>query len=138
MSNGLDVTLRKDPNEWSPESGDRYLDIAFGDSEWGSFFFDTLMTAEAKYVDREPIDDFVVRQETTFQDSLPDFPLLGRIHAFYQDAYFNADEIPSLLAELKRTESLPGDGHAKAFISGMVDGCEAAISDRTGIWLSSS
>ena len=35
-----DVALMKDPyGKWSPETGDRHLEIAFHDLEWRSFFF---------------------------------------------------------------------------------------------------
>lgn len=140
MSNGLDVALVKDarPGVWSPEIDDGYLDIGFSESEWGSFFFDTLKAATTAYREREPIEEFDARREAAFRDSLPEYPLLSRIDQFYQDAFFTIDEIPSLRDELKRAENLPSDDDARAFLSGMLEACEAAISHEKGIFLASS
>lgn len=106
MSNGLDVALMKDPfGEWSPEHGDRHTDIEFSDPEWGSFFFNTLGAKHTDYIEGEHREIYDSPRQTTFQDSLKEYPLLSRIDEFYQDASFASDEIHLLESELKRAES---------------------------------
>lgn len=140
MSNGLDVALMKDPfGEWSPEDGDRHTDIAFGDPEWYSFFFKTL---GAKRLQREygiSYDDaFDVRDDLVFQESLQEYPLLARIKEFYRDASFAPHEVPALHQELKRAEKLTIDDEGRAFLDGMSEACDLALSSHMGISLLSS
>src|SRR5688572_3770045 len=139
MSNGLDVALMKDPSgEWFPEHGDRHVDIAFSFQEWESFFFNTLGANSTDYIEGEPYEIYESRYQTTFQDSLKEYPLLSRNHEFYQDAFFASDEIHLLEFELKRAETLSMDAHARAFLSGMLSACEMARSEKMGIRLLSS
>ena len=139
MSNGLDVALMKDPHgEWAPENGDRHTDIAFGDHEWGSFFFDALGAKNAEYVEREKYESFVARRKSAFLSSLRDYPLLARIDEFYQDACFAVDEIQELEAELNRVRDLPMDELARNFLNGMLEGCSLAKAEGLGIRLLSS
>ena len=140
MSNGLDVALMKDPFvEWSAENGDRHTNISFGHDEWWSFFFVTL---NPKSLDREIgvryDDDFYLRDQQLFKQSLEDYPLLARIEEFYRDAAFAPAEITSLRDELIRTEQLTLDANARSFLNGMLNACELASSERMGIRLLSS
>jgi hypothetical protein len=139
MSNGLDLALMKDPRgEWSPAEGDRHTDIEFEDFEWGSFFFKTLGVAETPYIKGESFQSFEARRIESFCSSLKDYPLLARIHEFYKDAHFAAEEVPTLEAELNRVRELPMDNRAQNFLNGMLKGCELAKAERLGIRLLSS
>src|SRR5688572_2442650 len=139
MSNGLDVALMKDPyGEWSPEDGDHHLEIPFSDPQWGSFFLDTLKAELRSNIECEPYEESEKRRIALFQQSLKEYPLLSRIHHFYQDACFAANEIVSLENELKRVEKLSLDNDAKAFLDGMLLACNTARSENMGIRLLSS
>ncbi|MBL8182429.1 MAG: hypothetical protein JNL64_12555 [Blastocatellia bacterium] len=138
MSNGLNVALRKNPAEWSPKNGDRYLDIAFADDEWGSFFYKTLCAANPEQLDGELREDFWKRREIEFHNSLSEYLLLRRINEFYQDAFFSVDEMDQLIEELYRAAKLQSDGNSDAFLSGMLEACKEAKASNTGIWLASS
>ena len=139
MSNGLDVALMKDPfGEWQPKLGDHHTDIAFSDPEWGSFFFDTLKATLVSYIEDEGYESYQSRYQTAFKESLKDFPLLARISEFYQDAAFTPDEIDALQVELNRAATLPMTDDAKAFLNGMILGCEMARDEEIGIRLLSS
>ena len=139
MSNGLDVALMNDPYaEWSPEAGDRHTDIAFSDPEWGSFFFDTLGVPEPTYIESEDYESRVAREVAAFSEALNVFPLLARVHHFYDDAHFAKDEIRPLREELQRAGELRMDDLARAFWKGMLEACDAAESANLGISLLSS
>ena len=131
MSNGLDLALMKDPfGEWRPEVGDHHTDIAFSDPEWGSFFFDTLNATLVNYIEDEGT--------SAFKESLRDFPLLARISEFYCDASFAEGEIDQLEEELNRAAKLTLSDDAKAFLDGMLLGCQMARDEHMGIRLLSS
>ena len=139
MSNGLDLALMKDPfGEWRPAVGDHHTDIAFGDSEWGSFFFDTLKATLVTYIEGEDIEVYDERYQTAFRESLKDFPLLARISEFYQDASFAPDEIDQLKEELDRASKCASSDDGKAFLDGMLLGCQMARDKTLGIRLLSS
>ena len=139
MSNGLDVALMKDPlGEWRPEGGDRHTDIAFSNSEWGSFFFDTLKARLVSYIEDEGYENYDARYQSAFKESLKDFPLLARISEFYQDAAFAPDEIDQLEKELNRAAKLQMTDDAKAFPDGMLLGGRMAREEKMGIRLFSS
>jgi hypothetical protein len=77
------------------------------------------------------------RHENLLRNRAP-HPLLARIHEFYQDAHFDAEEVPTLEAELNRVRELPMDDRAQNFLNGMLKGCELAKTERLGIRLLSS
>ncbi len=139
MSNGLDIALMKDPfGEWQPELGDHHTDIAFGDAEWGSFFFDTLKVTLVAYIEDEGNEKYTARYESAFKESLKDFPLLARTSEFYRDASFAPHEIDQLEEELNRVTKLPLTDEGKAFLDGMLLGCRMARDEEMGIMLLSS
>ena len=140
MSNGLDVALMKDPfGEWSSADGGCHTDIAFGDPEWYSFFFNTLGAVRLKReFGLQYGDEFNTRDDLVFQESLKQYPLLARIDGFYQDACFAAEEIPALRDELNSSENLTLDSEACTFLDGMLAACELAVSAKKGIILLSS
>lgn len=139
MSNGLDIALMKDPfGEWRTEAGDHHTEIAFSDPEWGSFFFDTLKATLVTYIEDEGNQRYEERYQSAFKESLRNFPLLARISEFYRDAAFAADEIDQLEEELNHAGKLALSDDAKAFLDGMLLGCQMARDKKLGIRLLSS
>ena len=81
----------------------RYLELDFHLSDWEAFYVKSLKVPEdEEYQFNENIDSFDERNKRRFQNSIRDFPMLGRIFSMYEDYLFTTQEILSLRYECER------------------------------------
>ena len=134
---GLDVALIKAPSgAFLKENGDRYLGISFSNVEWENFFYDALGAPEpGPYIEGEGILAFDKRRRSSFHESLTRFPMLSRIHDYYEDVFYRPDEIPRLFEECLGVEGKTTNSEAKSFLDGMVYACKEAMQNNTGLFL---
>ena len=82
---------------------DVYVGFDFHWNDWEALFRTALNAAERdEYVQGEDIDEFHERNRRKFKDSIPDYPLLGRMFDMYEDAAFEATELECLRSECLR------------------------------------
>jgi hypothetical protein len=130
--------LRKNQSEYRSENGDRPLNLYFSNSGWGSFFYDELGATEPDpYIDGEDILAFDERRRRSFHQSLKNFPMLSRIHDYYEDVFYRPDEIHQLLEECSSLEVKITDPEAQSFLNGMIYACKEAERNKTGLFLAS-
>lgn len=84
------LVLRLHPSGPWNDSTDRTLPVFFDGAEWSALFRDAI-----RIKDREPLvpgedfDKWIERQRVRFQESIPEYPMLGRIWDTYIDVSYH-------------------------------------------------
>ena len=77
----LDVYIVTDAQSWhgGTQAGDRYI-TKFTGSDWDAVFRDVFNCPEPEpYIDGENMENYLRREQIRFQQSVPEYPMLGRI-----------------------------------------------------------
>src|SRR5687767_10140712 len=111
---GLGFVLKRKLEGWD-EQTDRHPHIPdLGHDQWGALFFDALECPEADpYIHGEDITEHTERFRRKFQKHLSGFPKLGRMWDFYNDAWYEPEEIVQLREECLRAQGKTSNSCAR-------------------------
>ena len=115
---------------------DFYVGFDFHWVDWEALFWGALNAAERdEYVQGEDIIEFHERNRRKFEESIPEYPLLGRIFDMYEDAVYEAEEVNQLREEcLKAREGTEHAGAIKA-ANKLILACDKASERGLGLRL---
>lgn len=131
-----ELVLRLHPSGAWNKSTDRALTIFFDGSEWSALFRYTLHAKDRDpFVHTEAIDKWRERQRVRFQESIPNYPMLGRIWDTYIDVAYQPEEIPKLYNECLRVKSSTSNAMAIRGLEKLMAGCEQASKIGAGLVL---
>ena len=92
---------------------DFYVGFDFHWGDWEALFWGALNAAGRDgYIQGEDINEFHERNRRKFQESISEYPLLGRIFDRYEDVVYEAEEVNQLRDECLRARE--GTNHAGA------------------------
>jgi hypothetical protein len=126
---------RRPTGDWDP-STDRRLPMFFGGPEWSALFRHVLHAHEREPFDSsESIDKWSERQRVLFKESLPKYPMLGRIWDTYIDVQYQPDEVLQLRDECLQVRSNTSNPVAIRGLEKLNAACEEALRIGSGLLL---
>ena len=128
---GLDFMLKRDENEWNPET-DRHLEGNLSLTSWESLFFKVLGCPDSERIAGESREEFRRRWTHQFREAIPKYPLLGRISYFFHDVWYELEEVANLRAECVEVKSETVDADALEGLKGLITACDEAEKYRLG------
>ncbi len=131
---GLDFMLMRDENNWNAET-DKHTDGALSYTGWESLFFKVLGCPDSEYIEGESRDEFHERWRRNFQAAIPEYPMLAKITDFYQDVWYDLEEIAQLRDECIQVRSKTNDEDALEGLNGLIAACDAAEKHKLGLFL---
>jgi hypothetical protein len=139
VAGDLDIHIMFDPmGEYDESKGDRYLQLKLEGQEWIAIFFDVLGCSDIEYPINGKGSEFYIEQlKNTFQQTLTDYPMLGRIYDTYQDTMFKLTEVDQLLNECKKVYGSTNNQTALNGVRKLIVACNEAIKNRMGLFLAS-
>ena len=134
---GQELILRRYPSgEWN-ESTDRALGVYIGGQEWTALFREVLGCPEGPSLASDSVEKREEKRRLQFQESIPDYPMLGRIWDIYIDVSYQPEEIFRLRDECLRVKESTSNPMAIRGLEKLIAGCDAALKIGTGLLLTS-
>jgi hypothetical protein len=135
----MDIAFLKDkPEVLHPD--DRFSGLRLGDNDWGELFVDALGVPDEPraVVPGEPYFISAERVQKKFLETLTNlgFPLLGRFHDIFGDAYYTPEEVPGLLDECDTIKARFPPAEVPSAINKLLYACYEASKHGLGIQLS--
>jgi hypothetical protein len=131
-----ELVLRLHPSGAWNKSTDRALAIFFDGAEWSALFRDALHAKDRDpFVHGEAIDKWRERQRVRFQESIPDYPMLGRIWDTYIDVSYQPEEISHLRDECLRVKASTSNPVALRGLDKVIAACDEALKGGLGLSL---
>src|SRR5918997_755032 len=84
----LHLYFVRDPERWQGEERDDayYIELDFHGSDWEALFIDVLhFPGWDKYVEGDDVNELHERNRKKFEQTIPEYPMLGRIFDMYED-----------------------------------------------------
>jgi hypothetical protein len=132
------LLLRLQPSGRWNESTDRRLPLFFDGTEWTGLFHDALRVQVGEpFEPGEELDEFNFRKKTKFQESLPSYPMLGRIWDTYIDVNYEPQEIYRLRDECLLVKASTSQPVALRGLEKLIAACDEAIELGLGLQMSS-
>ena len=136
----LDTYLVHNPDGWDGRirEGERAPREQLTYDEWQAIFFITLMgycPMYEYYVEGQDWDEQNERYRITFQQAIPDYPLLGRMWDQYTDATYQPEEVSRLHAECLKVQSLANNLDASTGLDKLARFCKEAEEKGLGLFL---
>ena len=133
---GLGFVFTRKLEGWD-ESTDRHPDIPdLGADNWSALFFDVLGCPESDSpVSGEDMTEYWERTRLKFQRAIPDYPMLGRIWDFYNDAWYAPEEVGQLQSECLKVQANTSNQTALEGLGLLLRACDEASADKLGIFL---
>ena len=129
------IVKRQPTGEWT-EITDRRLPLFFEGPEWSSLFHDVLRAKDRDPLSpSEDLDKWSQRQRARFQESIPDYPMLGRIWDTYIDVHYQPEEVRRLRDECLRVKSSTSNPTALSGLDKLIAASDEALKDRLGLSL---
>jgi hypothetical protein len=129
------IVKRQPTGDWN-EITDRRLPLFFEGPEWSALFHDVLHANDRDpLVPGEAIDKWSERQRTRFQNSILEYPMLGRIWDTYIDVHYQPGEVSQLRDECLRVKSSTSNSIAISGLDKLIAACDDALKDRLGLSL---
>jgi hypothetical protein len=123
----LHTFVIRDPGNWNADAGDHHLPVCLNEDDWTAIFFTGLHSAEREpYVQGEDISDWMNRNRLLFAQSIPEYPMLGRIFDMYEDYTFSPDEVVRLRDECVRARALSSEAAADVALRKIIYCCDVA------------
>ncbi len=127
----LDILVVKDFDDWSETSENRNPKVCFNQNDWEAVFIDTFHCPSVQpYIEGENIFEHTERNRKLFQQSIPDYPMLGRIFDMYEDYIFNFEEVGKLRQECLKAMPLASSSAANLALRKLIYVCDEAIKDK--------
>jgi hypothetical protein len=131
-----ELVLRLQPSGAWNESTDRALAIFLDGAEWSALFRDALRTKDREpLVAGEDLDKWRERQRVLFQESIAEYPMLGRIWDTYIDVNYQPEEISQLRDECLRVKANTSNPVALRGLDKLVAACDEALKGTLGLSL---
>lgn len=131
---GLDLMLRRDPNEWDGKT-DRHTDLMLYGRGWEVLFFEVLGCPNTEFLEGDDYDTWYEYWEEKFREAIPEYPLLGRISDYYQDVWYAPDELTQLRNECQSVLIKTHDKDAIEALETLLAGCNKAQQSNLGLFL---
>ena len=113
---------------------DFYVGFDFHRHDWEALFWTALNAARLdEYVQGEDIIQYHERNRQKFEDSIPDYPFLGRIFDMYEDAVYEASEVEPLRNECVKAQGASNDERSIRALSKVMLACDKAIERNLGL-----
>lgn len=129
------VLKHRPTGDWD-EATDRRLLLFFEGAEWSALFRDALHAKDRDpFVHGEAIDKWRERQRVRFQESIPDYPMLGRIWDTYIDVSYQPEEITHLRDECLRVKASTSNPVALRGLDKLIAACDGALKGGLGLSL---
>lgn len=142
IAGGLSVYMMRDPSFPRFSQGlvgnDRYLDTRLEGDEWEALFLDVLRcpdVGEVPYLPNESSAEWQERYGFKFQQTIPAYPLLGRIHDLFIYVIYKPEEVGQLRDECLRVQSTTSNEKALATLKKLVRSCDEASKIGSGLLL---
>lgn len=137
----LHIYVVRNPDAWHYQTNrvDHYVNDLEGD-EWIRLFRDTLrcpMEIAESLVSVEESTNPRERYRVAFQNSIPQYPLLGRMWDTYADAIYDHSEIKQLRDECSAVRAGTSDVFAGQGLEKLIDACDEALESGCGLYLAS-
>jgi hypothetical protein len=133
---GQELVLRRHPSGAWNESTDRALGIYLGGHEWSALFRQVLSCPEGPpFKPGDILDEWKTKHQAEFQESIPDYPMLGRIWDTYIDVVYQPEEIKQLREECLRVQASTLNENALAGLAKLVQACDEASKLGSGLLL---
>ena len=134
----LSIFAVRDPKSFFEglKEPDHYLDIDLNGDEWAALFYDVLKCPKATVEPFSPGDDaeqWRKRYRLKFQESMPNYPLLGRIWDIYEYGSYRPNEIAQLREECLRIQNNTSNEKALAALTKLVTACDEASKNSSGL-----
>jgi hypothetical protein len=123
----LSIAVVRDPARWDEAAGDRHTGVCFNYEDWEFIFCDVLHCPEGEpYMQGEDVNDHWERNRRLFQQSIPEYPMLGRIFDMYEDYVFTPEEVGRLREECLRVKSIASNPSAELGLRKLIYVCDEA------------
>jgi hypothetical protein len=139
---GLAVCVMRDPSFERFSQGlsgaDRFLDLRLEGDEWGALFLDVLKcpdTGDVPQLGNETSEEWQERYSLKFQQTIPAYPMLGRIHDLFIYVIYKPEEIKQLRDECLRVQSTTSNEKALAMLKKLVRSCDESSKIGFGLLL---
>ncbi len=127
----LDILAVKDFNDWSETSENRNLKVCFNQNDWEAVFVGTRQCPKWQpYIEGENVFEHKERNRKLFQQSIPDYLMLGRIFDMYEDYIFNPEEVGKLRQECLKATPLASNSAASLALRKLIYVCDEALKDK--------
>ena len=131
----LDFALKREAEGWD-ESTDRHLHRGILEPEWVALFFKVLGCPPAEpYVNGEDTNEFRKRFRQRFREAIPEYPMLARITDYYDDVWYQAEEVVRLRGECERVRCATEEKDALKALMELLAACQEAQSQNLGLLL---
>ena len=132
---GLDFVLMRNAGTWN-ESTDRHLKGGLSMTGWAALFFKVLGCPEAEpFVEGEDINEYDERYRQRFREAILDYPMLGRITDYYDDVWYEPEEVVQLRDECVSVQSNTKDQDALRDLDELLRACDEAQRHNLGLFL---
>lgn len=142
MAGGFAVCVMRDPSfeaiSRGLRDGDRYLDLRLEGDEWAALFVDVLKCPDADdfpSLPGESNEEWRKRYSLKFQQAIPSYPILARIHDLFIYVIYTPDEVNELRSESLRLQSMTSNELAVAMLKKLVQACDEASKAGSGLVL---
>jgi hypothetical protein len=130
----LEIAVVQNPPHWNEDAGDRHLGVCFNYGDWESIFVDVLHCSDGvPYVKGEDVREYWERNRRLFQQSIPEYPMLGRIFDMYEDYVFTPEEVERLREECLRVKSFASNPAADLGLRKLIYACNEASKERRSL-----
>jgi hypothetical protein len=129
--------LMLNPREAWNDSTDRNLNIYLEGAEWTALFYEVLDCKHGDpYLPGDNINEWTENHKLKFQQSIPNYPMLGRIWDTYIDVKYDPEEIGKLRAECLMIKASTSNVRALEGLSKLIYACDQALKLKLGLYLS--
>ncbi len=113
-----------------------YIDLDFTPRDWDALFLKTLgCPAFDPCREEETSNECHERNRRMFQSAISEYPLLGRIFDFYEDAKYTKEEIAVLRAECERAKTKVTERYGLHAVRKLLYACDKALGVKGGLRL---
>lgn len=126
----LDLSIAEDPNNWGQNPKDRHLDVCIHEGDLKAIYTDTFQVNEAefeKYEEGKNSSELHERNRKIFEQSISEYPMLGRIYDIYEDYVFTPEEVENLQTECLKAKLIATNPSADLALRKLIYACNEAL-----------
>lgn len=133
----LDIFVVRDVETFrgATDGVNRHVGVFTG-ADWEALFYDVLNGPEwGEYAGDGSFDEHFERQRVKFQQSIPDFPMLGRIFNMYEDVIYGPTDVKRLRDECLTTQASTTNTHTLEALNKLIHASDEALKVGLGLYL---